>query len=62
MELGTETASTFLAERILRQYPKEDRNDECGKWQSCRRDLNAAKLLTKKQNYIKHEQRTKTVE
>lgn len=50
MELGKEAASTFLTERILRQYPKEDRNDECGKWQSYRRDLNAAKLLTKKQN------------
>ena len=41
--------SAFLAERVLRQCPKENRNDECGKWQSWERerDLNSTELLTK---------------
>lgn len=37
VELETEAAST-LAGRILKQYPKEDRNDKCGKWQSYGRE------------------------
>jgi hypothetical protein len=31
MRLGTEAASAFLAERILRQQLKEGRDGECGK-------------------------------